>query len=110
MAEQYTCAACGNTYEEGWSDEEARAEYAEVFPGCSIDEADIVCDPCYQEMVSKPLTVIVEAMFEAMFGDNLPRQPIEQKRFDKNVKRWSALADKIGIPRELLLTRGERNG
>lgn len=36
MAEQYTCAACGNTYEEGWSDEEARAEYAEVFPGCSI--------------------------------------------------------------------------
>ena len=63
MAEQYTCAACGNTYEEGWSDEEARAEYEDVFPGRDIDDADVVCDTCYQEIVRTPLAAVAIAFF-----------------------------------------------
>lgn len=46
---EYTCAMCGGVFETGWSDEEAKQEYAENFgPVISThDEGVIVCDDCY---------------------------------------------------------------
>ena len=48
----YTCEMCGETYERGWTDEEAAAEFLATFgrppePG----ETDaIVCDDCYKTL------------------------------------------------------------
>lgn len=46
----YTCSACGETYEKGWTDEEADAEYAEEFNGYT-GPCEIVCDDCYQAVM-----------------------------------------------------------
>ena len=52
MADEYTCARCGETNEKGWSDDEAEAEYKQNFP----DEAEaevsraLICDDCYKRM------------------------------------------------------------
>lgn len=46
----FTCSGCGETFEKGWSEEEARNEFAEVFPNMKIEEACLVCDDCYTAM------------------------------------------------------------
>ena len=57
--------------------------YAKVFPGCSIDEADIVCDPCYQEMAierrspSLPNTHELARIFQ-------PDNPLSRNAFNEN--------------------------
>ena len=51
--EKYTCAYCHNTYEKGWSDEEANKE-AEInfgkHPKDWNDEQVVICDDCYTLM------------------------------------------------------------
>ena len=37
---EYQCAVCGGIFEKGWSEEEARAEEAEVFGGNDPDIID----------------------------------------------------------------------
>jgi DNA-directed RNA polymerase subunit RPC12/RpoP len=52
---EYQCAKCGNVYNKGWTDEEAKAEACEVFPGLDSDnheESAILCDDCYNEMMA----------------------------------------------------------
>jgi hypothetical protein len=49
MPKQYTCAVCKETFDQGWSEEEAEAELASTF-GVPKDECDIVCDDCYRKM------------------------------------------------------------
>jgi hypothetical protein len=56
MAEQFTCAVCRETFDKGWTDEEAAAELGEVFPGFEPDDCGVVCDDCYKKMMPKPLT------------------------------------------------------
>ncbi len=46
----YRCALCKGVFEKGWSDEEAKAEYGQVFPGKPLEEADVVCDDCYKRI------------------------------------------------------------
>ena len=50
-AERYTCEACGGTFTQGRSDDEARAE-AERLHGQSPDTHDmaVVCDECFEAM------------------------------------------------------------
>jgi len=52
--DQYTCAACGETHDKQWSDEEAMAEAHANF-GDTIDQeaCDIVCDDCYKQMMKE---------------------------------------------------------
>ena len=45
---QYRCAVCKGLFVKGWSDEEAESEYADNFPGETLEEAELVCDDCYQ--------------------------------------------------------------
>lgn len=50
MTEQFTCARCGKTYPKAWSEEEAMAELAELFPGVAVEECAVVCDDCHRLM------------------------------------------------------------
>ena len=54
MADMYTCAACGGTFEKQWSDEEAAAESRQAF-GVDIHSDPtmvVVCDSCYKTMTA----------------------------------------------------------
>ena len=44
---QYCCAACGEVFDKGWTDEEAVAELAKAFPGSDKSECSMVCEGCY---------------------------------------------------------------
>ena len=46
----YVCEVCGGEFEFGWSDDEAKAELAETFPGIGIEECGTVCDDCFKKM------------------------------------------------------------
>jgi len=48
---EYTCAYCNNTYEKGWSDEEALKEAVEVnFEKDEYHEPmAMICDDCYKD-------------------------------------------------------------
>lgn len=48
---EYKCAECGNVYEFGWSDEEARAEAAKNFGESVAEHGAIVCDDCYNKIM-----------------------------------------------------------
>lgn len=48
---EYTCAICGETYEAGWSDEEAEAEMEENFGEVDEENRAVVCDGCYKEFI-----------------------------------------------------------
>ncbi len=45
---EFQCSMCGNIYEKGWTEEEARAEQKEN--GFENLECDIVCDNCYNKL------------------------------------------------------------
>lgn len=49
MPETFTCAMCHRVLKKGWSDEEARQEYAETFPEieASGEAVESVCEDCY---------------------------------------------------------------
>lgn len=53
-ANEYQCAACGEIYEYGWSDDEAQAEYEENFPTFAKrnEPVDVVCDDCYLQLTA----------------------------------------------------------
>jgi hypothetical protein len=53
---QYRCALCGGVFDKGWSDEEAKAEMEQNFPGMKADQEDLVCDPCYQALPIEQLS------------------------------------------------------
>lgn len=48
----FTCTLCHGTYEKGWSDEEAQAEYVEKWPSSAAAgvSTNIVCDDCFKAM------------------------------------------------------------
>ena len=50
----YDCAACGETYECGWSDDAAQIEYEHKFPKHAHAQApvDVVCDDCYLQLTA----------------------------------------------------------
>jgi DNA-directed RNA polymerase subunit RPC12/RpoP len=54
MAENYTCANCGGTFEKTYSDEEAMAEMESNFSPEEIaaEGKAIVCDDCYKRFMT----------------------------------------------------------
>lgn len=48
---KYDCSMCGVTFESGWSHEEAIAEKERDFGDVSLEECDVVCDDCYQQVI-----------------------------------------------------------
>ena len=54
---EFQCAKCSGIFEKGWSDEAAKEEAQEVFgkrPENWNDDAMMVCDDCYNEMMGDP--------------------------------------------------------
>ena len=51
VSDTYTCEACGETLQKGWSDLEAAQESATLFPG--HDDMAVVCDDCFQKMAAR---------------------------------------------------------
>lgn len=54
MVDTYTCEHCHNTYESGWSDEEAADEAKDLWGIESTKAPDIavICDDCFNAMMS----------------------------------------------------------
>jgi hypothetical protein len=50
--DEYECAACHEVFQKGLTDEEALAEAAELFLTVPIEETDLVCEDCYQEIMA----------------------------------------------------------
>jgi hypothetical protein len=48
---EYKCAMCGDVFEKGQSDEDAKDELQDVFPGFEIADCDLVCDDCYNNLM-----------------------------------------------------------
>ena len=44
--EIYTCCHCGVVFETAWSEEDARAELEQRFPGVAVEDCHVVCDGC----------------------------------------------------------------
>lgn len=53
MANKFTCAACGETFDKELSDEEAEAQLEDEFPGFTPDDCDIVCDDCFKKIMEQ---------------------------------------------------------
>lgn len=53
-ANEYQCEICLGVFVKGWSDEEAQAEYEQLFPKHVAAKADkgVVCDDCYKKLVA----------------------------------------------------------
>jgi len=50
---EYRCEACNGVFEKGWSDDQARSELGEAFPGVGTEDCGMVCDDCYRDMKAK---------------------------------------------------------
>jgi DNA-directed RNA polymerase subunit RPC12/RpoP len=66
-ADEYKCAMCGETFNKGWTDEEAAAEA--VRNKCEVGAPDtaIVCDYCYVAM-RRQGAPLVPSKSEAVFA------------------------------------------
>lgn len=47
---KYICAVCDVEFDQGWSEEEAEAELAKIFPEFEKADCDLVCADCYRKM------------------------------------------------------------
>ncbi len=54
MPEDFTCTACGGTFEKAWSEAEAQKELGDLFPGVPVLECALVCDDCFKAMGLEP--------------------------------------------------------
>lgn len=50
---KYTCAMCEKECESEWTEEEAIAEKERDFGAVPLEECDVVCDDCYQQISPK---------------------------------------------------------
>ena len=52
MANEFTCALCGEIYEKSWTDDEAIAEAKSLFGDNVMEhETSVVCDDCHKVLL-----------------------------------------------------------
>lgn len=52
----YKCDMCGDTFEKGWSDEEAEEEAADIFGvegAASNSDMSVVCEDCFRKVMGE---------------------------------------------------------
>lgn len=49
--DEYRCANCGSVYQ--FTSFDSKAELEANFPGCSVEDCEIICDPCFNGMPVK---------------------------------------------------------
>ena len=76
---EYQCALCGGIFQKVWSDDEANAEYAELFPDQQDEPMEVVCENCFKIMG---------------LGDDMPEgltRPFDMTRFKRFLReRYSS--------------------
>lgn len=50
---EYQCSECGEVYENGWTEEEAREEALKNFGKDDVSNMAVVCDDCYNEIIKQ---------------------------------------------------------
>ncbi len=50
---EYRCAQCGGVFESDWSNDEAIAEAAVLFPSDKPSDMAIVCDDCFNSLIGQ---------------------------------------------------------
>ena len=102
MSGTYTCASCGETFESGWSDEEAAAEAQENFPGIDVSdpaEAGVVCDDCYEHIMARARAEAPELIGPGWRGEAASDDPIgDALRADAEAARAEIRAAGIVCP------------
>lgn len=48
--DEYRCSVCHKVFQKGQTDEEALKEKEDIFPGIDVEDCDLVCDDCFEEM------------------------------------------------------------
>lgn len=73
--EIFTCFVCNGTFETapGWTEEDARAELEQLFPGVSTEECERVCDGC---------DALMRQALKDRFGDLPPGELLNAVRRD----------------------------
>ena len=51
MSDTFTCEMCGNTFEKGWTDEEAQDEARQIFGEIPPEEQALTCDDCWRRFL-----------------------------------------------------------
>jgi hypothetical protein len=74
---------CRETFDKGWSDEEASAELDANFPDFDTSDCDLVCDDCYKSMVPVPLTPLEREMMAVIAAT--PAWKAAQKALEDNI-------------------------
>jgi hypothetical protein len=52
MTEQFTCARCKRTFDKTRSDAEADQERLELWGNVPMEECDVICEECFQDVVA----------------------------------------------------------
>lgn len=50
MADKFICALCKSEFDKGWSDDQAKTEFANNFPCDKLEDSALICDDCYKLM------------------------------------------------------------
>lgn len=53
IEETYICCICHETFNKGWSDEEAAAEAETLHPGLPLNEQNLACDDCFASLQNR---------------------------------------------------------
>ena len=91
MTDTFICDNCGDVFDKVWSDEEAAAEAEELFPGIDVSnpaETGIVCDGCYQHIMSRIRAEAPELIGEGWLGpvpDEAAELGITQAELDREM-------------------------
>lgn len=77
MAEDnmYRCSSCGNEYESDWSDADAAAEFEQNFRHSDFSRAAVICDDCYQAVMTPKTRSREQHMRSARSGPSQSSAP-----------------------------------
>lgn len=94
--DEYRCEACGEVFQKGWTDEEAKAEQKEQFGDLTPENIAVVCDECYKKMGLGPAsTEDAERIRQAKDGDVVELLSEHAKKSkEKLVEHLEAIAGK----------------
>lgn len=62
--DEYQCSVCKGIFTAAWSDEEATAELERTFPGYAKHVSDLVCDDCYNKLLTRPAVLLMPKVLE----------------------------------------------
>ncbi len=51
--DEFRCAACGNIYKKGWSDDEMMKESADIWGRIPEEDGILICDDCFNKRSGK---------------------------------------------------------